>query len=107
MFSKTGFLTEEDELKVTDMVRKVLDANAIETPQWGVVKLKGVPAIDLTQTQRLQAIHKLGELVWRETVTIEVKGKEISPEIEAEVRVGKTNVNAEMRKFLLLNKGAK
>ena len=87
-------------MKVTDMVKKIIDAKSFETPQWGIIRLKGVEANDLSEEAKLKAIHRLGELVWRETVTIEVDGREVKSGCEAKVTVGKLNVNDEMRKFI-------
>jgi hypothetical protein len=87
-------------MKVTDMVKKIIDARSFETPQWGIITLKGVEANGLPEGAKLRAIHRLGELVWRETVTIEVDGRKVKPGTEAEVTIGKMNVNDQMRKFI-------
>lgn len=87
-------------MKVTDMVRKVIDARSFETPQWGLIQLKWVDLAGLDQEKKEKAKHRLGELVWRETVTIEVDGRKIEPGTEAEVTIGKMNVNDQMRKFI-------
>ena len=87
-------------MKVTDMVKKIIDARSFETPQWGIITLKGVEVNGLPEESRLKAIHRLGELVWRETVTIEVDGREVKPGAEAEVTIGKVNVNDQMKKFI-------
>ena len=83
------------------MVKKIIDANSFDTAQWGVIRLKGVNVAGINQEQKEQAIHRLGELVWRETVTIEVDGREITPGCEAKVSLGKINVNEEMKRFLM------
>ena len=87
-------------MKVTDMVRKVIDPTSFETPQWGLIKLKWVDLAGLNDEKKEKAKHYLGELIWRETVTIEVDGREVKPGAEAEVTLGKMNVNDEMRKFI-------
>ena len=83
------------------MVKKVIDANSFDTAQWGVIRLKGVDVTGINQEQKEKAIHRLGELVWRETVTIEVDGREIRSGCEAKVSLGKLNVNEEMKRFLM------
>jgi|GEM_PF-6155132 len=87
-------------MKVTDMVKKIIDARSFETPQWGIITLKGVEANGLSEEAKLKAIHHLGELIWRETVTIEVDRRKVEPGAEAKVTIGKMNVNDEMRKFI-------
>jgi hypothetical protein len=87
-------------MKVTDMVRKVIDPTSFETPQWGLIKLKWVDLDGLDQEKMEKAKHRLGELVWRETVTIEVDGRQVESGAEAEVTLGKVNINDEMRKFI-------
>jgi hypothetical protein len=87
-------------MKVTDMVKKIIDPTSFETPQWGVIKLKWVDLAGLNDEKREKAKHHLGELIWRETVTIEVDGRQVEPGAEAEVTLGKVNVNDEMRKFI-------
>ena len=83
------------------MVKKIVDANAFETAQWGVIRLKGVDISWMNPEQKEKAIHRLGELVWRETVKIEVDGREMKSGCEAKVRLGKTDVNEEMKRFLM------
>jgi hypothetical protein len=87
-------------MKVTDMVKKIFDAKSFETPQWGLIQLKWVDLAGLDEEKREKAKHRLGELVWRETVTVEVDGREVKHGCEAKVTVGKVNVNEEMKKFL-------
>ncbi len=87
-------------MKVTDMVRKVIDPASFETPQWGVIRLKWVDLAGLNDEKKEQAKHHLGKLIYRETVTIRVDGRRVEPEAEAEVTLGKMNVNDEMRKFI-------
>ena len=87
-------------MKVTDMVRKIIDAKSFETPQWGLIQLKWVDLAGLNEEKKEKAKHRLGELVWRETVTVEVDGREVKPGCEATVTVGKLNVNDQMRKFI-------
>ena len=87
-------------MKVTDMVRKIIDATSFETPQWGLIQLKWVDLDGLDEEKKEKAKHHLGELIWRETVTIEVDGREVKSGCEAKVTVGKMNVNDEMRKFI-------
>ena len=83
------------------MVKKIIDANSFDTAQWGVIRLKGVDVTGINQEQKEKAIHRLGELVWRETVTIEVDGREITSGCEAKVSLGKINMNEEMKRFLM------
>ena len=87
-------------MKVTDMVRKIIDAKSFETPQWGLIQLKRVDLAGLDQEKKEEAKHHLGELIWRETVTIEVDGRKVEPGAEAEVTIGKLNVNDQMRKSI-------
>lgn len=83
------------------MVKKVIDANSFDTAQWGIIRLKGVDVTGINQEQKEKAIHRLGELVWRETVTIEVDGREVKSGCEAKVSLGKLNVNDEIKKFII------
>ena len=87
-------------MKVTDMVKNIIDARSFETPQWGVIKLKWVDTNGMSEQDLEKAVHHLGELVYRETVTIEIDGRELKPGCEAEVTLGKVNINDEMRKFI-------
>lgn len=87
-------------MRMSDMVRKIVDANSFETPQWGVIRLKGVKVDGLNQEEKQRAVRRLGELVWRETVTIEIEGRELKPGCQAKVTLGKVNINEEMNKFL-------
>ena len=82
------------------MVKKVLDGKSFDTAQWGIISLKGIELDQLSPQQKEKARHRLEQLVWRNTATIEVKGREFAPGIEAKVKVGKTDVNSEMKKFL-------
>ena len=87
-------------MKVSDMVKKVIDAKSFETPQWGQIRLKWVDTQGISEPDLEKAKHHLGELVYRETVNIEIDGQELKPGCEAEVTLGKQNINDEMRKFV-------
>jgi hypothetical protein len=87
-------------LKVEDLVKKVVDARSFETAQWGIIRLKGIKVEGLDEEQKQRAVHRLGQLVWREMVIAEVEGREMKSGCEAKVKIGKTDVNQEMKKFL-------